>query len=255
VFLVLSKLLDLLVAPLTWAILLSLLALLLERRKPGRARFSLLLALLVLVFFSLEPVYRGLFARLEAGARNTFRPEPPYDVVVVLGGLVDGAAMRRSGQLELTDPVDRISQAAILLRTGQAKMVLISGGATFPEPGDVPEAEELAGWLRDQGIPADQIVTESHSRNTRENVLESAPIIAAHGWKRILLLTSAWHAPRALGCFHAVGLSPDLLPVDHRSGRDGALGWLPRAGALAGSTDALREMVGGLVYRILGYAR
>jgi len=98
-------------------------------------------------------------------------------------------------------------------------------------------------------------VLESRSRNTRENALESAPIIAAHGWKRVLLLTSAWHAPRALGCFHAVGLSPDLLPVDHRSGRGGTFVWLPRAGALAGSTDALREMAGGLVYRTMGYAR
>jgi uncharacterized SAM-binding protein YcdF (DUF218 family) len=109
--------------------------------------------------------------------------------------------------------------------------------------------------MRDQGIAPDRLVLEEKSRNTRENAVQSAAIIAAHGWKRVLLLTSAWHAPRALGCFHAAGLSPDLLTVDHHAGSGGAGAWLPRASSLAASTDALREFVGRLVYRAMGYAR
>lgn len=256
VFLVLSKVLDLIVAPLTWAILLAVLALLWQRRSPRRARLLLALGILVLLVFSLEPVSRGLFAGLESGAKDSYRPDPPYDVVVVLGGVVDTGAMRRSGQLELNDSVDRISQAAILLRTGKARMALLSGGVVFPKPGDPPsEAVVLAGWFRDQGIEPDRLVLEEKSRNTRENAAESAAIIAARGWKRVLLLTSAWHAPRALGCFRAAGLSPDLLTVDHRAGSPGSLSWLPRAGSLSASTDALRELFGGLVYRVMGYAR
>jgi len=255
VFLLLSKVLDLLLAPLTWALLLALLALLGLVRRPARSRLLLGLALLELVAFSLDPVARGLFAQLEAGATSTFRPEPPYDVVVVLGGMVDPLAMRRSHEIELTEAADRVSRAAILLRTGQARMVLLSGGLIDPLPGDRSEAAWLAGWLRDQGIPADQIVVEERSRNTRENAVESAAVIAAHGWRRVLLLTSAFHAPRALGCFRAVGLSPDLLPVDHRAASSGGAAWLPRAAALAASTDALREMFGRLVYRAMGYAR
>ena len=254
-FLALSKVLDLFLAPLTWALLLSLLALLDLVRRPARSRLFLGLALIELVAFSLDPVARGLFARLEAGASNTFRPDPPYDVVVVLGGMVDLMAMRRSHEIELTEAVDRISRAAILLRTGQARTVLLSGGFIDPLPGEPSEATWLAGWLRDQGIPAEEIVVEERSRNTRENAVESAAVIAAHGWKRVLLLTSAWHAPRALGCFRAVGLTPDLLAVDHRSGSHEGGSWLPRAAALSASTDALREMAGELVYRAMGYAR
>ncbi len=254
-FLVLSKVLDLLLGPLTWALLLGLLALLWQRR-PGRARWLLGIGLAVLLVFSLEPVSRGLYARLESGARDTYQPDPPYDVVVVLGGVIDTGAMRRSGQLELNDAADRISQAAILLRTGKAKVALLSGGITFPKPGDPPsEAVVMAGWMRDQGIPPDRLVLEEKSRNTRENAVQSAAIIAARGWKRVLLLTSAWHAPRALGCFRAVGLSPDLLTVDHHSGSGGSAAWLPRASSLSASTDALRELLGGLVYRAMGYAK
>ncbi len=257
VFLVLSKVLDLLLAPLTWAILLALLALLWQQRRPGWARLLLSAALAVLVVFSLDPVARGLFARLESRAESTFRPDVPYDVVVVLGGVADLAAMRESGQIELTEAVDRISQAAILLRTGKAKVALLSGGIVFPRPGDPPsESEVLATWFGEQGIAPDRLVVEGKSRNTRENATESAAIIAAHGWKRVLLVTSAWHVPRALGCFRAAGLSPDVLPVDHRSGSAGGFGsWIPRAASLSASTDALRELAGGLVYRVMGYSR
>ncbi len=253
-FLVLSKVLDLLIAPLTWALVLALLALLWQRRRPGRARLLLSLALLDLVVFSLSPVANTLYLSLESRAPSTFHPDPPYDVVVVLGGIIDGAASQRSGEIELNEAADRISRAAILLRTGQARMALLSGGNVFPRPGVPPEAERLAEWMRDQGIEPDRLVTEDRSRNTHENAVESAAIIAARGWKRVLLITSAWHAPRALGCFHAVGLSPDLLPVDHRSSRVIGLGWLPRASALDASTEVLRELVGGLAYRVMGYA-
>lgn len=256
VFLLLSKVLDLVLGPLTWAMVLALLALLWHERRPGRARLLLALGILELLVFSLEPVSRALYGWLESGAKDTYQPDPPYDVVVVLGGVIDLAAMRRSGQLELTDAVDRISQAASLLRTGKARTALLSGGIVFPRPGDPPsEAAVLAGWLRDQGIAPDRLVLEEKSRNTRENAIESAAIVAAHGWKRVLLVTSAWHAPRALGCFRAAGLSPDLLIVDHHSGSPGRFAWLPRASSLSASTDALRELVGGVVYRAMGYAR
>jgi uncharacterized SAM-binding protein YcdF (DUF218 family) len=253
VFVLLSKTLDLLIAPLTWALLLVLLGILWAKR-PGRARLVLGAAAAVLLVFSVEPVSRGLYRRLESRAVSTFHPEPPYDAAVILGGMLEPSALT-TGQLEMNHSNERILAAADLLRTGQARAVLITGGSAFPRPGERPEAEVLAGWLREQGYPADRIFVETESRNTRENATLSAPIIAAHGWKRILLVTSAWHAPRALGCFRAVGLEPDLFPVDHRSVESPLFPWVPRAAHLSDSTDALRELFGGLVYRIRGYTK
>ena len=253
-FLSLSKTFDLLVAPLSWAIGLALLSILLRRR----ARLGPALALLgvaVLTLFSLEPVAGFLARRVEAAAFRTFQPGSTYDAVVVLGGIIDPAASSASGELELTGTGDRIVRAAALLRSGQARVVLLSGGLIHPRPGEHSEAERLATYLREEGISPDRIVIEGRSRNTRENAVESARIVSENGWHRLLLLTSAWHAPRALGCFRAVGLSPDVLPVDHL-GTDGSdLGWLPRAAALSLSTDMLREMFGRLVYRAVGYTR
>jgi uncharacterized SAM-binding protein YcdF (DUF218 family) len=255
VFYLLSKTLDVLAAPLTWAIALALLGFSLRRRRMRLAAGLTLSSVAVLVFFSIERVAGTLVRRVESGARRTFTPGTPYDAIIVLGGIIDPASSSYSGELELNEPVERILRAAELLKSGQARMVLLSGGQFPVRPGVPPEAESLAAWLREQGIDADRIVVEGRSRNTRENAVESARIITARGWKRLLIVTSAWHAPRALGCFRAVGLTPDVLPVDHRASDGTEEGFFPRATALAVSTEMLRELVGRAVYRLVGYSR
>lgn len=254
-FVALSKVLDLLVAPLTWALALVLAGLVLRRRRPRLSVALPLLGIAALAAFSLEPVSRRLVGALEAGAPDTFRPAPPYDVVIVLAGMVDAPASRASGAVELTAAADRIVRAAALLRAGQAREVLLSGGLVSPVEGDRPEADQLRLVLLDEGIAAGRIVVEDRSRNTHESSVASARIVAERGWRRILLLTSAAHMPRALACFRAAGLAPDALPVDRRAGDGRGGSWLPRAGALAASTEALREWAGRIVYRAAGYAR
>jgi uncharacterized SAM-binding protein YcdF (DUF218 family) len=255
VFVLLSKVLDLAVAPLTWAIALVLAGLVLRRRRPGLSVALPLLGVLVLLAFAAEPVSRRLVRSLEAGAPDTFRPSPPYDAVIVLAGMYDPAASRASGQVELTDAADRIVRAAALLRAGVARDVLLSGGLVFPVEGERTEADQLRRVLLDLGVAPERIVVEGKSRNTRENAIESARIVGERGWRRILLVTSAAHMPRALGCFRAVGLEPEALPVDRRAGDGRGGSWLPRAGALHDSTDALREWTGRIVYRLRGWTR
>jgi uncharacterized SAM-binding protein YcdF (DUF218 family) len=254
VFLVLSKVLDWFLAPLTWALLaLAAAALLRRRARLGGALASLGVSILVL--FSSNPVASRLERLAERGVRATFRPDVVYDAVIVLGGMVDADATRARGETQLGDEVDRVLRAFELVRAGAARAVLLSGGIVAPQPGDVPEADRLAAKLVQWGIPAGQVVVEAASRNTRENAIESSRVAAARGWRTLLLVTSAAHVPRAAGCFRAVGLEPDLLPVDFRAGDGRGGGWLPRAAALARSTDALRELAGRAVYRLAGYTR
>lgn len=254
VFLALSKLLDWLLAPLSWTLVL-LLAAVLSRARPRRAAVLSGLAAAVLVLFSLEPVANRLQRLAEASARSTYRPDVVYDAVIVLGGMVDPASTRLSGEIELDVHAERVLRGFELVRAGRARAVLLSGGLVAPLPGDLPEADALAARLAGWGVPPSQIVTEAGSRNTRENAIESARVAAAHGWRRLLVVTSALHMPRAMGCFRAVGLEPDALPVDRRAGDGRGAGWLPRAASLAGSTEVLRELAGRVVYRVVGYTR
>ncbi|BDG07344.1 YdcF family protein [Anaeromyxobacter paludicola] len=255
-FLVLSKVLDWFAEPLAWVQLLALGALVAAaRRRRGGAAALGGAALAVLVTFSLPAVANALQRRAEAPARDTSRPGLVYDAAIVLGGASEPSAERLSGELELNDAVDRYVRGFELARTGRARYLLLSAGLIRPERGEPSEADRVAAKLVAWGIPRERIVAEGHSRNTRENAVESERVVRARGWRTLLLVTSAAHMPRALGCFRAVGLEPDALPVDRRA-RDGSDdGWLPRASALARSTEVLHELTGRVVYRLVGYAR
>ncbi|RKH00016.1 YdcF family protein [Corallococcus sp. CA047B] len=253
-FLVLSKVLDLLLSPLTWALFLGVGSLLWRRRV--RVSVALQLAsLAVLYAFSIEPVVALLTRATEGGAVSTFRKETVYDAVILLGGGLDAAATERSGQPEYNAAPERIMRGFELLRDGRAKQVLLSGGTLDARPEAVVEADVLAGQLEHWGIAPERIVKEGRSRNTRENALNAVPLVSGHGWKSLLLVTSAAHLPRAAGCFAAVGIRADTLAVDVRSSPipPGRMSWLPRAGGLSQSTDMLRELAGRVVYRLRGW--
>jgi uncharacterized SAM-binding protein YcdF (DUF218 family) len=255
-FIVLAKVLDFFLAPLTWALLLFAASIALRRRMM-LARGLGIAGLAVLYVFSVAPVADALVRAAERSAVRTWHPDVEYDAVIVLGGGLDAPATEASGEVQFQDAPERILRGFELLRDGRARQLLISGGSIEKRPGAPVEAEVLARMLERWGVPPEKIVVEGRSRNTRENAEYSAEVVKAHGWSRLLLVTSAAHMPRALGCFRAVGLTPDALPVDFQAPPHHAYvaGWLPRAHALDRSTETLRELAGRVIYRLLGYAR
>ncbi len=256
-FVELSKTLDLLLSPLTWALGLALAAAALARRRPRAASAAALFSAAVLWLFSAEPVAGFLYRRAEASAAKTYDPRAVYDAVIVLGGGLDPDATEQAGEPELNAAGERFLRGLELLHEGKARNALLSAGTLDRRPGALAEAPVFARELVRLGIAPERVVAEARSRNTRENAVESARIVRERGWNRLVLVTSAFHMERALGCFHAVGLTPDALPVDYRSydpaRRSGS--WVPRSGALGASTDALRELFGRAVYRVVGYAQ
>jgi uncharacterized SAM-binding protein YcdF (DUF218 family) len=246
-----------LLGPVAWSLGLGALALLLQRRGRARAAGWLGLAALGLLYlFSLQPVANGLTYLAEAGARSSFRADHVYDAVIVLGGALEPGATQASGEVQLNAASERLLRGFELLREGRARRALLSGGVVSPFPGAPVEAETMAALLTRWGIARERLVLEPRSRNTRENALEAAQLVARERWGSLLLLTSAAHLPRAAGAFRAVGLRPDTLAVDVRAVPPSwrALRLLPRAAHLAQSEHALRELAGRLVYRVRGYS-
>lgn len=250
----LANTLDWFLTPLAWSALLGIAAGLLRRRRI-LARALAAAALVGILAFSNPAIADALQRFAERDARSTYRADVVYDAVVVLAGMVDPDASRATGQAELTEAADRVVRGLELMRAGRARNVLVSGGLVSPRPGDVPEADRLSASLARWGVSPGQIVSEVSSRNTRENAIETGRVAAARGWRSLLLVTSAAHVPRALGCFRAVGLEPDVLPVDFRAGAGWRLALLPRATALAKSTRAIHELAGRVAYRLAGYTR
>lgn len=255
-FFVLSKTLDLLLDPLTWVLAPMLVGLwLLARDRRRRLALGLCLTGLgVLVVASLPVVGDRLWASLEAEVPSSAKRDVTYDAIVLLGGLVSPLGSTFDAPA-WNDNVERLLATRELLAAGRAKAVIVSGGR-YGIPGLPTEAEYLAAELRAQGIAADRIILEDEALNTRENATLTKAIVEERGFKRLLVVTSAFHMRRAKGCFEAAGLEADYLPVDYRM-RDPRLDphLLPRTEYLVDTSRVVRERVGYWVYRLMGYAK
>ena len=259
-FFVLSKILDLFVSPLTWAIALALLGVSFRGlvRRPARPlprwrRLSPLAAALVLVVFAMEPVSNRLVRSLEDPPLRTVKDGVTYDVVVLLGGVVDERSAQTFGVRSFNQSSERLLETFDLLRTNRARHAIVSGAAPAREGVEVVEAIALRDQLVAWGIATDRVIVEDKAKNTRENAVESTRIIRERGFSSVLIVTSAFHMKRALGCFRAVGMEVDTLPVDFRSHTQGN-SWVPRTEFLADSSMALHEWTGRAVYRLRGYS-
>jgi uncharacterized SAM-binding protein YcdF (DUF218 family) len=249
-FFFLSKLLDLLLSPLTWALLLLLFAVPWSRRRIRRwrrARALTIAAVAILVVFSIEPVANTIVYSMEHDAPSTYRSDVTYDAVIILGGLTDEDVTKENGQPAYNENVERVLMSHRLLRDGKAKFAVPSGGSG--------EAALMAEQLRDWGIEADRIVVEGEARNTRENAVYTAAIVKERGWKKILLVTSAFHMKHSIECFNAVDLDFDTLAVDYRATRRPRTWLQPRAQFLAVSSAMIRERFGRFIYRFQGYSK
>lgn len=251
-FFFLSKTLDLAFTPLAWALTLLAASLWLWNRAPRRARALVLLSGLTLYGFSTGLVANELEAGLEKEP-STYREDASYDALVLLGGMVH-AASKVEGPRFYGDNVERLHAAFELLRQGRAKVVFATGGHPDAQRPEAKEARVLAAQLVDWGIEPARIFIDDEARNTHENAVNAAKAARQHGWKKLLLVTSAFHMQRALGCFRAQGLEVDTLSVDRRA-VEGMGGLAPRAEHLAQSTHALREWAGRWVYRARGYSK
>jgi uncharacterized SAM-binding protein YcdF (DUF218 family) len=259
-FYLLSKTLDALVSPVVWIALLVLVALVLTLRRSRRHRVivgSLAGALLVVVVAGNPMVANRAWLALERSAPVVDPGGGAFDVVVLLGGVVPDGGGRPGDPMAYGDNVERLLVTFDLLRTDRARHVIISGGAADAGSDRLAEASLLARQLGAWGIAPERILVDDTALNTRQNAIESARLIRERGFERVLLVTSAFHMDRALGCFRAVDLDPATLPVDHRARPSAAQGWdlTPRSSALERTSDALRELTGRLAYRALGYAR
>ena len=115
----------------------------------------------------------------------------------------------------------------------------------------------MSGLLEEWGIPAAAIEVEEASINTRENALFSYRLLSARGIRKIVLVTSAMHMPRAAGAFRKAGFEVIPAPADFRTGwgaPNPVFLWLPNAGSLEHSQTALHEWLGLWTYRLRGWA-
>ncbi len=252
-FFILSKTLHFFLMPLIWIMLLLLLALFLKspkRKKACLVGSASLLLLLTNPFLSNEALLAW-----EVPA-TPMAEVKEYDVAIILGG-VTGYRKDLPDRIIAHKGADRFLHPLHLYRAGKVKQILITGGDSKILAEGVPEAEQIEKILMMAGVPEEAIFTESKSRNTRENALHTAALLEKHPeWRRVLLVTSAFHMRRSLDCFRKVGLQPTPFSTDFSSHSrsftpDETI--IPNVGALQSWHLLIHEVAGYLTYKIIGY--
>jgi uncharacterized SAM-binding protein YcdF (DUF218 family) len=133
--------------------------------------------------------------------------QPLADAVVVLG-----AALREA---DVAPPavIRRVRHGARVLKETNAPFLVVSGGIVGPPPAEAVIMRSLA---LDEGIADSRIIVEAQSRNTFENAVYSGRIMRERGWKEMIIVTDAFHMPRALFTFRRLGLAVTGAPVRER---------------------------------------
>jgi uncharacterized SAM-binding protein YcdF (DUF218 family) len=257
-----SKILGFFAQPSNVLLVAGLLGFLLMRTKwtAGAGRRLIGAALVLTVLFGLLPFGRLLMLPLEERFPPWDASRGDPDGIVVLGGVFEPEVAERPDS-GLNEAAERVTAIAGLARRYPAAKILFSGGDVLAlpvagslTPADTTEAHTAAALFEDFGIAKNRVILEDRSRTTAENAAFSLAVAKPQPGERWLLVTSAWHMPRAIGAFRAAGFPVEAYPVDYRTPRGMDL-WVPFGSVSAGlrRTDtATREWFGLLTYWLAG---
>ncbi|WP_426449181.1 YdcF family protein [Paenibacillus sp. S-38] len=203
-------------------------------------------AALLFYFMSIPLTGEGLLKSIED------RYDPPKavegDVYVMLtGGGVSGTPdISATGHLS-GSTLHRVV-AVSELYAKKPLPILISGGQVYEDT--VNEGRLSKQKLIALGVPEKAILLDDASRTTQENARNSKALLDQQGFRKPILVTSAFHMARSIKHFSKQGVEVLPYPVDYKISRyDGGMTsrlWIPTAGAQDSFSLALKEYVGML---------
>ena len=212
----LHKLLPIIALPLGFCITLILLALLFKKR------WLAFVAVLILLIGSLPIVGDSMLKTLEDRfPKLEVQDCPSADAIVVLSGILH-KSRSKSGALEWAEGVDRFEQGILLMKAEKAPLLIFTGGRLPWGNQQLTEGQELQREAVMRGVPAASI-----------------------------LVTTAYHMPRAEYLFRTRGVPVIPFPADYYTRYNEPLtllDFLPQAGALGNTETTLRESYGRLYY-------
>jgi len=185
---------------------------------------------------------------------------PPWDEsrgapagIISLGGALDTVVSPVRGEVALNEAAERMTAIAELARRFPNARIVFSGGSGRIIYDGISEASLAARLFASFGIAKERIALEDKSRDTDENGRFTKELVQPKPGERWLLVTSAQHMPRAVGCFRQAGFEVEAYPVAWRTRPRGRATF---GGALSGGLNTLdlatHEWIGLIVYRLTG---
>jgi uncharacterized SAM-binding protein YcdF (DUF218 family) len=218
VFFVVSKLFWMFASPINLLLLAALVGVLLcFGRHAGFGRGLALTAMLILIAAATLPLGMLLIAPLEDRFPLPPPDLPPPEGIIVLGGAIDDQTSAARQETVFDEGGERLTEAVILAkRYPQARVVYTSGSSSFTGVTST-EALQARKLMSQMGIAPERITLEDKSRNTDENARFTAAIVRPQPSQRWIVVTSAFHMPRAMGIFEKAGFHPIAYPVSFRT--------------------------------------
>lgn len=218
------------------------------------ARRLSLAAAILFVVAGLTPFGHALILPLEERFKRPDLSIRAPDGIIVLGGSEDTLVSDARKVSALNEAGERIVEAAVLARRFPKARVVFSGGSggIFYRGGT--EATSAQTHLVALGLSPDRLILEDKARDTYENALYTLARVKPKPGEHWLLVTSAFHMPRAMGCFRSVGYTVTAWPVDYRTrGKQDMTRLFDKPSEGLRRVDlATREWIGLLVYFVLG---
>ncbi|MDA7738558.1 YdcF family protein [Amylibacter sp.] len=216
-----------------------------------RSRIASMLAVSILILCSIPIFSNKLITYLEneyilsdASSAKT------ADAIVVLSGMVRTINSKNGLSYEWGEASDRIFAGIELIKKNKAPIMILTGGK-LPWSVGKPEGEYLRDIAIKYGVPNKNILLTKNVQNTDQEAKAVAKLLNKE-IPNIILVTSAFHMPRAQKVFEAAGIVVSPFPVDFLSGADKTtlMHFIPSAGAFSNTSFFVREIIGRLYYKL-----
>ena len=245
-FFALSKILSFIIKPLFWIIIILISSIIYKKQR----RSLIILSISCIMFFGNEFIVDEFYRLWQEESINILEINKKYNVGIVLGGF--SSYSRDIKRMEFNDQGDRLIYAIHLYNLKKIKKIMISGGNGNLINDGNKEADWTKEFLINHGIKETDIIIENLSRNTIENAKYSKETLKLE--KNILIITSSWHAKRALFCFNNYFNNIDVLTTDYKQKkRKYTISYIimPSPDALKKWNILIKEWIGFIVYRIV----
>jgi uncharacterized SAM-binding protein YcdF (DUF218 family) len=173
------------------------------------------------------------------------------DGIIVLGGAIDTALTFSHAQVQLREKAERITEMVRLSRFYPKAKIVFTGGDGSLGHSSSAESTIMNTLLKNIGFNTGRIIYEDQSRNTYENYLYSVRLAHPQAGEKWVLVTSAFHLPRASAIFMSNGWG--VIPYPAGFITDGKYRIMPNLDVLGNYYKlqvAAKEIVGIIAYTL-----
>jgi len=241
----LHKILPLLVSPLSIVLIIILIGTFFKSKKIS------LLGLLILIFCSVPIISNKLIFYLEKDySLQSVKDVTNADAIVVLSGMISSIKTKEKLSYEFNDSIDRILSGIDLFKEDKASFLILTNGK-MPWSVGIPEGEYLKDFSIKYGIPEDRILLTDNVQNTDQEAKSVKKLLKTNE-ANIILVTSAFHMPRAKKVFEAANIKVIPFAVDFKTPikKITIIDFIPSANSLKDTSHFFREMIGRLYYNL-----